>query len=230
MTDKDQATPEPIIQMTNKVPTVKTRYLAPSGNAFEFFLYVNTTPEDMDNLVQNALEFENVALNGGFISANQTAGAKAIRENKTGALKEQFGIRGENELHKIVSLDIDPQRDGRVKVSFFGDSFKQPRDDYASASLLLSPADMQEALAKYYKFKLGTFQKLGTFAVDFYVETYLSTKLNSAGKPYKNVPKGGIHVAEGAAPPAISEFVPPPQQQEQPPQQEAPPEPDDIPF
>jgi hypothetical protein len=211
-----------------RTATGKFRLLSPEGIAIEFFVFSDTTPEEVEGLLGQTQYTVEQALAAGFLVPNATAATKAVQGAKSDGMKEQFGVRDENELFHCVSLDIDPQRDGRVKVSFYGDSYKQPRDDYASASLLLSPADMQEALAKYYEFKQTTFQKIGTFSVDFYVETYLSSKLNNAGKPYKNVPKGGIHVAAGAEAPVIAEAPAPPAPAPQPLPQGA--AQDEIPF
>ncbi|MHC4370904.1 MAG: hypothetical protein ACYSW8_25115 [Planctomycetota bacterium] len=210
-----------------RTATSKFRLLSPEGIAVEFFSYSDTTPEEVESLVENNKYLIEKALEGGFLVPNATAATKAVQGAKADGMKERFGVRADNDLHKIVSMDVDPQRDGRVKVSFYGDSFKQPRDDYASASLLLAPSDMVEALSKYYTFQIATFQKIATFSVDFYVETYLSTKMNQNGKPYKNVPKGGIHVAEGAAPPALAEAPAPPAP---PPAEQPVAEQQDIPF
>ena len=220
-------------EVTEKVSTAKFTMLSPEGVAVNLFIFATTTPEEITNLIEQAKYAITQSLESGFVLPNIVAAGKAVASAGLSALKEKFGIRGDNELFHVISIDIDPQRDGRVKVSFFGDQFRQPRDDYASASLLLSPEDMKDALAKYYEFKVETFQKIGTFAVDFYVETYLSSKMNSKGKPYKNVPRGGIHVDDGAEAPAIAEAPAPP---EKTPEQEsqdnfpAPQDPNDIPF
>ena len=214
-----------------KVSTAKFRMLSPEGVAVEYFIFATTDPEEIENLIDQTGYAITQLQEAGSIVANAVAAGKSIAAAGASALKEKFGIRDANELFHCISLDIDPQRDGRVKASFFGNDFKQPRDDYAQASLLLSPEDIQQALGKYHEFKLETLQKIGTFSVDFYVETYLSSKMNSKGKPYKNVPKGGIHVADGREDPAIAVAPPPPQPPPpQPPQPEAPQQPDDIPF
>ena len=216
-------------EVTEKVSTAKFRMLSPEGVAVEYFIFATTPPEEIENLIAQSAYAVTKLTEAGSIVANAAAAGKSIASAGVSALKEKFGVRGENELFHVVSLDIDPQRDGRVKASFFGNDFKQPRDDYAQASLLLEPADMVEALAPYYTFKLDTFQKIGTFDVDFYVETYLSTKMNQAGKPYKNVPRGGIKVADDAIAPTVA-TAPEPPAPTQPEQPEAPQEPDDIPF
>lgn len=218
-------------QYVEKVPTMKSRYLLPSGNAQDFFLYVSTTPQEMENMVDNALLFDEIALSRGLLSANQRAGELAVQGAAVSALKEQFGVRPENEVFHCVSIDIEPKAEGKSKVSFYGDGHRQPRDDYATSSLLLLKEDLQAALAPYYKFKLETFEKFGTFAVDFYVETYKSTKLNRVGNPYTNVARGGIKAVDGAAQPAPMKTPPPPESKN--PEMPMPPTDgtfDDIPF
>lgn len=222
-------------EVTEKISTAKFRLLSPEGVAVEQFIFATTAPEEIDNLIAQTQYAIEQYLGAGYVVPNIGAATKTIADAGASALKEKFGVRGDNELFHVISMDVDPQRDGRVKVAFFGNSFKQPRDDFASASLLLKPEDMKEALTVYHPFKIETLNKIGTFAVDFYVETYLSSKMNSNGKPYKNVPRGGIHVAEGREDPAIAVAPPPPEppppaQPAQPEQPEFPSEPDDIPF
>jgi hypothetical protein len=207
--------------------TLKVRYLLPSGTAVEFFIHGNTVPEQVDNLIQNGIMLDEAALEAGLISANQTAGGKAIASAGIEKLKQQFKVREGNELFHCVSIDVEPAREGKSKVAFFGDNFKQPRNDWPTTSLLLEPEQLQEALDPYYTFQLATFDKFGTFAVDFYVETYQSTNLNQYGNPYTNVSRGGIYVLDDATPPAIAEKPEPPEKEEKP---DTPPEPEDIPF
>lgn len=199
----------------------KQRYIIASGSVVELSYDGNTTPEQLDNLVANALLLDEIALDAGLIPANQGQGARAVANAETNGLKEKFGVRGENEVFHCISIDIEPKAEGKSKVSFFGNDYKQPRDDYARTSLLLTPEQLQEALAPYYEFQLGTFDKFGTFQVDFYVETYKSKHLNQNGNPYTNVARGGIRALDDAALPELVEA---------PRKQERPTEPEDIPF
>jgi hypothetical protein len=213
--------------------TYKSRYLLPSGNAGEFFIHGITTPEQIDNLIAQAILLDQTALDAGLLSANQTAGAAAIAGNKLALLAQKFGVREGNELMHCISIDITPAREGKSKVEFFGDNFKQPRNDWSTTSLLLTPEQLQEALAPYYEFKLATFDRPETFKTDFYVETYKSKHLNQAGNPYTNVSRGGIYKEDdAAAPERMSQPAPPPPTPPPTPpaQPEAPQEPDDIPF
>jgi hypothetical protein len=199
--------------------TVKSRYFLPSGEVVEFFMDGNTTPEQIDNLIENALLLDSTAGEKGLIPANQTAGAAAIQKS---AQNKIAGVREGNEVFHCVSIDILPQADGRSKVEFYGDTYGQPRDKYATTSSLWTPDKLQELLLPYYDFQQDTFGVAGTFNMDCNVEYYFSKKTNQAGNPYKNVAK--VHAIEGASPPSRAEkpAAPPP-----PP---PPPAQDEIPF
>lgn len=214
-------TPAPFEAPQTPPGTVKARYFLPSGQVDEFFFYGHTTPEQLDNLVANAVLFDEVAATAGLVPANQTAGAQAVQK---AAQNKIAGVREGNEVFHCVSMDILPQADGRSKVMFFGDTYGQPRDKYATCSSLWSPDKLQEMIAPYYEFQQETFGKAATFSVDFNLEYYFSKNTNQAGNPYKNVSK--VHAIEGGAPPAISEApaAPPP-----PPEQPASAQ-QDIPF
>jgi hypothetical protein len=176
--------------------TMKQRFFLPNGQLVELFAYGDTTPEELENLVQNATLLDEIATGAGLIPANQTAGATAVSNAQTNAVET---ARPGNEVFKCVSIDILPQADGRSKVEFYGDDFKQPRNDYPTTSSLWTPDKLQELIAPYYEFQQDTFKMAGTFAVDMMVEYYFSKKTNQAGNPYKNVAK--VHASEGAAPP-----------------------------
>jgi hypothetical protein len=188
--------------------TVKSRYFLPSGEVVEFFLYGNTTPDQIDNLIENALLLDSTADEKGLIPANQTAGAAAVQK---AAQSKIAGVREGNEVFHCVSIDILPQADGRSKVEFYGDTYGQPRDKFPTTSSLWTPDKLQELLAPYYEFLQDTFGKAGTFSVDFNVEYYFSKKTNQAGNPYKNVAK--IHPIEGGAEPVVAEKPAPPEPQ-----------------
>jgi hypothetical protein len=211
-------------EVNAKVSTAKFRMLSPDGVAVEYFVFATTTPEEIDNLIEQSVYAKDQLLAAGFIVPNVGAVNAAIADAGVSALKEEFGVSDKNDIFHCVSMDIEPVRDGKSKVSFFGNGFKQPRDQWAITSLMLDPIDLQKALAPYYEFKLETFDKFGTFDVDFFVETYKSTNLNTRGNPYTNVSRDGIKVRDGAAPPAIGEAP------EKPAEPDAPQEPDDIPF
>lgn len=206
--------------------TGKARYLLPSGTAGEFFIHGNTAPEQIDNLIQNLIELDRVALEAGLVSANMTAGKKTVADAVASKFKLKYDT---NQIYHVVSLDILPQPGGKVKLAFFGDGFKQPRDDYAIVVNTMPIEWALNYLKPYYEFKPETMQKALTFSVDFYLEWYeQKDKLNSHGNPYKNISQ--VHVDEGAEPPALMEAPAPPPP---PPQQEPelpPTEPDDIPF
>jgi hypothetical protein len=222
----------PPTYLTDKIPTVKFRVLDPEfdGNSVDFFLYASTTDEEIYNLLDRAKRAGQIARELEFSSANMIAGRKAMEDKKLN--EHGFKLRYDtNKLFHVVSIDIIPKPGGVSQVHYYGDSFKQPRDDYFTVSSFGDPKKLQEILAPYYKFKEETFRTAETFAVDFYAEWYESNKINSQGNPYKNLSQ--IHVAEGAVPPARMEAPPPPEPKpEQPPEIEptAPPPPDDIPF
>lgn len=223
---KEQGTPT---YLTDKVPTLKFRVLDPEfgGNAVELFLYGNTTDEEIYNLLDRAKRAGQIATELEFTSANMVAGRQAVEEQKKN--QHNFKLRYDtNELFHCVSIDILPQPGGVTQVHYYGDNFKQPRNDYFTVSSFGEPAKLREILEPYHKFKEETFRMAGTFSVDFYCEWYHSNKMNSQGNPYKNLSQ--IHVAEGAQPPVIMTAPPKPERQSAPPQPEGPPEPDDIPF
>lgn len=184
--------------MTEATPgTITQRYFLPNGEVTEFRIDGNTEPEQIDNLVANAILLDSVALGLGLVPANQTAGAQAVSKAQAASIP---GVREGNEVFKCVSIDISPTPDGRSKVEFFGNGFKQPRDEWAICSSLWTPDKLQELIAPYYEFQQDTFTQFGTFDVEFNVEYYFSKNTNQKGNPYKNVSK--IHAIEGAAPPA----------------------------
>ena len=212
-----------------KVSTAKFRLLNPKGVAVEYFIFATTPPEEVDNLIAQTGFALDQLLAAGYIVPNVGAVKGAIADAGASALKTEFGVSDKNDIFHCISIDIEPMREGKAKVSFFGNGFKQPRDEWAIASLMLEPEKLQEALLPYANFKLERFDTFGTYDVDFYVETYQSKNLNQNGKPYTNVSRGGIKVRDGAAPPSVT-VAPAPQKTETAPS--GPPEgtQDDIPF
>jgi hypothetical protein len=207
-----------------EVATARFALLNKDGVQVSFVVPAGTAPDSMENLIDDALYGVQTALEKGFIAPAATQAGKAVANAEMDGLKEAFGIWGDNELVKCVSIDILPQPGGRTKVEYYGNSHTpdpEGRDKYPTVTQVWEPAKLQETLESYYKFKLETFQKAGSFAVDFYVETYKSDRVSSSGKPYTNLSK--IHVMEGAEPPAIMDTPAPPP----PPEPEMP---DDIPF
>ena len=208
--------------MTEATPgTITQRYFLPTGEVTEFVIAGNTDPDQIDNMVANAVLLDEVAGKAGLVPANQGQGAQAITK---AAQAKIAGVREGNEVFKCISMDITPQADGRSKVEFFGNEFRQPRDKWAICSSLWTPDKLQALIAPYFEFQQDTFNAFGTFDVEFNVEYYFSKNTNQEGNPYKNVSK--IHAIEGAAPPVKAEK--PVTEPDQPP---APVEaPEDIPF
>ena len=194
------------IHMSN---TAKFRLFSKSGNLVDFIVSDETTPEQVEALVEGVDYFEEQALAKGFVIANQTQGATAVAKGTSG-----------NEAFHAVRMDIYAQTDGRTKVEFFGDTHKQPVDDFLTCSSLWTADKLQELIAPYYEFRQETFQTSQSFKVDMTVEYAFSEKTNKAGNPYKNVKR--ILPAGGAPPERIEKPAPP---VEEPVSQ-----PDDIPF
>ena len=175
-----------------KVSTSKFRVLSKEGVAVEAFIFATTTPQEIDNLIEQSTYAVETFLAAGYLIANPGATNKRLTEAGNDALKQEFGVSEKNDIFHCISIDIEPMREGKSKVSLFGNGFKQPRDQWAITSLMLEPEKLQAALQPYYAFKLETFAVFGTFDVDFYVETYKSKNLNQEGNAYTNVSRGGL--------------------------------------
>jgi hypothetical protein len=192
-------------------PTYKARYTTNAGSVVE--LVIPLDAEDIDALIEQALHIDTRALENGLLVANPMVKGAVSQAQSAGIKTKRDG----NPVFQCVSMDILPQADGRTKVALFGNTYKQPRDDYATVTMLFKPEELAEKFKEYYQFKVDTFRMAGKFNVDFFVEWYESTKVNNAGRPYKNF--AGIHVKDGAqAPEKIEE------------QEVATPQPDDVPF
>lgn len=186
-------------------PTVKARYTTPAGTVQELIVPLSGDgSEDIDALIEQALHVDVRALELGLLVANPMVKAQAQNAQAQGITTQREG----NPVFHCVSMDVLPQADGRTKVALFGNSFKQPRDDYATVTMFWKPEELVTKFAEYYEFKADTFRMAGQFNVDFYVEWYESNKTNKAGNPYKNFSK--IHVKEGAEAPSKAEPVAPP--------------------
>ena len=186
----------------------RQRYILPSGTVTELNFDGDTDPTQLENLVANAGLLDEEAIKAGLIPANQTQGKAAV------AASGVTPSRDDNLLFHAVSMDITPAPGDLAKVALFGNTHKQPRDDFAEVSMSnWKIAELQKVLKPYYEFKLDTFRRAMSFSVDFMVEYYNSSKMNTAGNPYKNFKQ--IHVKDGATPPAIMSLPsPPPPRQE----------------
>lgn len=171
-------------------PTFKARYATPAGTVVE--LVIPLDADDVPALIEQALHIDTQALELGLIVANQMLAQQA----KVAGVKTE---REGNPVFHCVSMDVLPQADGRTKVALFGNTYKQPRDDFATVTMFWTPEELVEKFAPYHNFKADTFRMAGQFNVDFYVEWYESKKTNQAGNPYKNFSK--IHVKDGAVAP-----------------------------
>jgi hypothetical protein len=124
-------------------------------------------------------------------------------------------------VSEIVCGIAPPDKDGKARgfIEFFGDDIKQPRNDYFTVKSMWTPDKLVELMSDVGNFTEQHFQQPGTYKLRAEVGYRLSSKLNSAGNPYKNV--AAVRKIEGA-PAAQVEAV-----------QEQPPLPDpteDIPF
>lgn len=178
-------------------PTSKARYLTPKGTVVEIVVPLTAGPDEVAAYLEQAKWIDEVALGAGLLVANQTAGNKAVQSAKIGNVSPS---RKGNPMFHCVSIDVLPQADGRTKVALFGDTFKQPRDDYATVTMLWKPSELIEKFLPYHKFAIADFQVPGQYAMDCAVEWYESTKTNQAGNPYKNF--SAVHAIDGGEAPA----------------------------
>jgi len=182
-------------------PTSKARYLTANGTVIELVIPLIASPDEVSALLEQAIYIDGVAVELGLLVANPMAKGAVSQAQSAGVATEREG----NPVFHCVSMDILPQADGRTKVALFGNTYKQPRDDYATVTMMWKPEELVEKFAEYYQFKADTFRMAGSFSVDFYVEWYESNKTNKAGNPYKNFSK--IHVKEGALVPVKAQAV-----------------------
>ena len=193
----------------------RQRYILPSGTVTELNFDGDTDPTQLENLVANAGLLDDEALKVGLIPANQTQGKQAVAKSGVELTRDT------NLVFHCVSMDITPAPGDLAKVALFGDTHKQPRDDFAEVSMSnWKIVELQKVLKPYYEFKLDTFRRAMSFKVDFMVEYYNSSKMNTQGNPYKNFKL--IHVKDGAVAPELQQAPAPPPPVE--------PEDDGIPF
>lgn len=204
---------------TDKVSTAKFQMLDKNGVRVEAFIFATTTPEEIDNLVEQSGYAVQKFLEADYVPAQLNVTAK-VKAGKEAVVSSKFKLKYDtNEIFHVVRLDVLPQPDGKVRLAFYGNSHKEPYDDFPTLSNTMPIEWAHNYLEPYYSFKNETFQRALTFSVDFWLEWYETKgKTNTQGNPYKNISQ--VHVEEGAAPPAIMEAPPPPQQEE----------PGDIPF
>ena len=196
--------------------TARQRYILPSATVTEITIDGNTTPEQIDNLIAQVLYLDGQALESKLIPANQVQG-KAAQDKSGVAL-----TRDDNLVFHVVSMDVVPAANGKASVALFGDTHKQPRDDYATMTISnWKVEELKKIFLPYYEF---SFAKAVSLKVDFMVEYYNSSKLNTQGNPYKNFK--ALHVKDDAAAPELMEAPAPPP----PVEPEVPAPQDDIPF
>lgn len=117
----------------------------------------------------------------------------------------------------IVQIRVLPEGEGKCSVEFYGDTFKQPIDDYFTVKAVKWTTARLVGLFKPLKPAITEdfFEKAGKYKFECNVGYTLSDKKNSAGNPYKDIQSLQGEVTQSA----------PEQEPEQ--QME---EPDDIPF
>ena len=204
---------------------VRLTYVTPMGQIFPIDIAQEDDIETIGNLLSMVLVVDTLAQDKGLSIMGKKLETTPLGA-KAAAPPKADGAREGNVLYKVVSIDILPKPDGQVQVAFFGNEFGQPRNMYATVFVnthdKFPVESIQALLAPYHTFKLETFQKAGTYNVDFLVEYWeTKDKVNSKGNPYKNVAR--IHVEDGAKKPSVGKA---------PPQPEGPPPsgPEDIPF
>jgi hypothetical protein len=86
----------------------------------------------------------------------------------------------------IVSLDVTPKMDGKVKIDFFGNDRKIPRNQYASLSWTTTPEMALSKLNAVAGFTNDQMYRVGSFSLKCRLY-WVPGKLNKAGVPYKDV-------------------------------------------
>ena len=187
--------------------TAKFAMFTPEGLRVDYIIGDEDTPEQVEALVEGVKYFQEQALAAGNVIANQPQGATAVAKGTSG-----------NEAFHCVRIDILPQSDGRTKVEFYGDTHKQPVDDFLTCSSLWTADKLQELIAPYFEFQQDTFGTAQSFSVDMTVEWKPSKNTNKAGNPYKNVarvlPAGGGQPARVEKPQPAAPEAPPANSQE----------------
>jgi hypothetical protein len=87
----------------------------------------------------------------------------------------------------IVSLDITPKADGKVKLDFFGNDKKTPRNQYASITWVTTPENAIQKLFPVAAFTLAQLSAAGQFSLACRLYWVNAANLNKNGVPYKNV-------------------------------------------
>lgn len=86
----------------------------------------------------------------------------------------------------IVCLDVTPRSDGKVKLDFFGNDKKQPRNQYPSVYWVTDIDHALDKLKTVAGFSAGHMKVAGSFNLPCKLH-WVPGGLNSKGNPYKNV-------------------------------------------